>query len=94
MEETQKITSRKIALLAEISQSTAYRVLVRIHEPWRKCCKQAFLNLKAREKRVHMAHILLNDGDELWGEDLLKRVIWSDESYIKLCPKGLGQRGA
>ena len=94
MEETQKITSRKIALLAEISQSTAYRVLVRIHGPWRKCGKQAFLNLKAREKRVHMAHILLNDGDDLWGEDWLKRVIWSDESYIELCPKSLGQRGA
>ena len=94
LEETQKITSRKIAILAEVSQSTAYRVLVRIHGHWRKCGKQAFLNTRAREKRGHMAHILLNDGNDLWGDDWLSRTIWNDESYIELCPKSIGQRGA
>ena len=93
LEETTKITSRKIALLAGISQSTAYRILVRLNGPWRKTGKEAFLNTKAREKRVHMAKILLNDGDALWGYDWLKRVIWSDESYIEMTPKSIGNRG-
>ena len=40
-----------------------------------------------------MAKILLNDGYALWGEDWLKRVIWSDESYIEMTPKSIGNRG-
>ena len=78
LEEAEIITSRKIAHLGEISQSSAYTILVELEGKWKKIHKEAYLNESTKKRRVAMAQKLL-EMKPVWGDNFHRHILFTDE---------------